>query len=348
MRILFATGQGGGHFGPLVPFARAHAEAGHEVLVAAPHSAGAMVERAGFAFRGVGEANDRTAAWAPVFSGDGPGAPYVIRELFIGLDARAALPGMLELVEEWRPDAIARETTEFASAVAAERFGVPLIDIGIHLEAAIDAGALAALAADALDELGPHALRSARPTLTCAPRSLDTADSDVERFRLPTAPRADGSLIYVSFGSEIRTPAPFREAAEALADVPLPVLMTVGGHVAPGDLGPLPRNVVAQPWVPQDEVMPHAAAMVGHGGSGGTLAALAAGVPVAFLPLFVDGPANAERVAALGAGIVAADASQVVELLEDAAYARAAERIAEEIRGQPPVEHAVDVLSRSG
>ena len=168
MRILFATGQGGGHFGPLVPFARAYERAGHEVMVAAPHSAARMVERAGFAFYGVGEPDGRSAAWAPVFSGDGPGAPFVVRELFVGLDARAALPGMLAAVEDWRPDLIVRETTEFASCVAAERFDLPLIDVGPHLNASIDAnGPLAALAADALDEFGPHALRRPRPVLTC-------------------------------------------------------------------------------------------------------------------------------------------------------------------------------------
>jgi UDP:flavonoid glycosyltransferase YjiC (YdhE family) len=55
MRIIFATGQGGGHFQPLVPFARAAARAGHEVVVAAPGSARGMVERAGFAFHALGE-----------------------------------------------------------------------------------------------------------------------------------------------------------------------------------------------------------------------------------------------------------------------------------------------------
>ena len=37
--------------------------------------------------------------------------------------------------------------------------------------------------------------------------------------------------------------------------------------------------------------------------TGSTLTALAAGVPQAFVPLFVDGPANAARVAELGAGV---------------------------------------------
>ena len=68
MRILFATGQGGGHFGPLVPFARECAGAGHDVLVAAPASARTLVERAGFAFAPLGEPEARDAAWAPVFA----------------------------------------------------------------------------------------------------------------------------------------------------------------------------------------------------------------------------------------------------------------------------------------
>jgi UDP:flavonoid glycosyltransferase YjiC (YdhE family) len=49
--------------------------------------------------------------------------------------------------------------------------------------------------------------------------------------------------------------------------------------------------------------MAHAGAMVGHGGSGSTLMAMAAGVPLAVVPLFVDQPYNARRVAALGAGL---------------------------------------------
>ena len=56
--------------------------------------------------------------------------------------------------------------------------------------------------------------------------------------------------------------------------------------------------------------MPRAAAVVGHGGSGSTLTALAAGVPLALVPLFVDGPENARRVAGAGAAIVVDDATR--------------------------------------
>ena len=125
--------------------------------------------------------------------------------------------------------------------------------------------------------------------------------------------------------------------------------MTIGRHVDPDALGPLPANVRVERWVDQGEVMPHAAAMVGHGGSGGTLAALAAGVPIAFLPQFVDGPANAARVAALGAGIVAdrRGAGRPRAARRSRPTATAAERVADEIRALPPVEDAVELFSRS-
>ena len=74
--------------------------------------------------------------------------------------------------------------------------------------------------------------------------------------------------------------------------------------------------------------------MVGHGGSGSTLAALAAGVPVAFIPLFVDGHDNARRVAAAGAGrLVEGDLAGTVARLDTAA----ARQIADEIAALEPV-----------
>ena len=48
MRVLACTTAGAGHFGPLVPFARACADAGHEVAVAAPESFADQVTAAGF------------------------------------------------------------------------------------------------------------------------------------------------------------------------------------------------------------------------------------------------------------------------------------------------------------
>ena len=136
MRVLFATTRGAGHFGPLAPFGHACARAGHDVLVAGPWSVAALAARAGLPFRAVGEAPREVldAAFAPVWSRSAS-VEHVIRDLFAGLHARTALPGMLAAVEQWRPDVIVRETMEFASAVAADRLGVPQVRVGIHLDA---------------------------------------------------------------------------------------------------------------------------------------------------------------------------------------------------------------------
>ena len=174
----------------------------------------------------------------------------------------------------------------------------------------------------------------------------------MHRFRTDALPPRRPELVYVTFGSEAPAsehfPGVYRRAVEALADLPLPVMLTIGDRRDPAELGPLPPSVTVAPWVSQAEVMPWAAAMVSHGGSGSTLMALAAGVPQAFVPLFVDGPANAQRVAELGAGIVAEDlAADVRALLDDDRYRDAARAVSAEIASLPPIEQAVELIQRS-
>ncbi len=104
----------------------------------------------------------------------------------------------------------------------------------------------------------------------------------------------------------------------------------------------MPANVHVERWVPQAAVMPEAAAMVGHGGSASTLAAMAAGVPLVSVPLYADQPFNAARVAALGAGIaldgVDGLAEAVCAVLGDPLYRDGAARIAREIATHAPVD----------
>ena len=95
----------------------------------------------------------------------------------------------------------------------------------------------------------------------------------------------------------------YRAALDALAELPVRVLVTTGRAAAPGALGPLPPSVRAVRWLPQADVVAHADAIACHGGSGTVQAALAGGVPLAVLPLFADQPHNARRVAAIGAGV---------------------------------------------
>ena len=157
-------------------------------------------------------------------------------------------------------------------------------------------------------------------------------------------------LVYVSYGSV--TPqlshfaAQFRATVAALEQLPARVLFTVGNDVELDALGPVPANVHVERWIPQAAVMPHAAAMVCHGGAGSTRMALAAGVPLVVVPGFADQLRNAERVAALGAGIalgadsVAGLGDAVRRLLDEPSYGAAARRVAAEVAGLPTVDEA--------
>jgi UDP:flavonoid glycosyltransferase YjiC (YdhE family) len=355
VRVLVATTRGAGHLGPLVPFAQACVRAGHDVLVAGPASVASLASRARLRLRPVAAPARAVVdeAFAPVWRGEAS-IEHVVRDLFIGLYARTAMADMLSAVDEWRPDVIVRETMEFASALAGDRHGVPQVRVGVHLASHIDAGGmLEEIAAPALG-VPAERLRDS-PLLTRSPASLNDPAEKVLRFRTDAAPHrpAGGEpLVYVSFGSEAPAsrhfPGVYRRAVDALADLPVRVLVTIGDRRDPAELGPVPASVRVEHWVPQAEVMPRAAVMVSHGGSGSTLAALAGGVPQAFVPLFVDGPSNAARVAEAGAGIVAEDlAADVQTLLNDPRYGRAAAAIADEIRALPPTVAAIDVIQRS-
>jgi UDP:flavonoid glycosyltransferase YjiC (YdhE family) len=379
MRVLITTRRGAGHFGPLVPFAQAFRRAGDGVMVAAPHSAAAMVRGVGLPFWGF---DDPPAEREAVYSSldgltDDQKNAIVLGELFARLDARAALPGVLDACAQWRPHLVLRETCEFAGYLAAERRDIPHARVGIGLGSSEDfisdivTGVLGELRA----ELGLSAdpggeRRHAAPFLTLTPRAMEDPAAPgppgALRFRelnpgtsngLPAWwPGDDRPLVYLTFGSVAPTmelfPSLYQAAIDALADLPVRVLVTVGRDRDPADLGPVPDNVHAERWVPQRQVMPHASAMVCHGGFGTLRLGLTSGVPLVVLPLFADQPHNARRVDQLGAGIalergpdgVSGLAQAVETVVGDASYRTAAGYVAAEVRTLPPVEGAPYVL----
>jgi MGT family glycosyltransferase len=160
-------------------------------------------------------------------------------------------------------------------------------------------------------------------------------------------------LVYITFGS-VAGGMPMAElvygaALAAVADLPARVLVTTGHE---GDLdvfADAPPHVHVERWVPQAQVLEAADVMVCHGGSGSTLGALAAGVPMVVVPLFADQPLNAERVAAVEAGVVVppdpgAIAASIRRVLDDPAFRHGASAVAVELRRLPTVDEAVEVL----
>jgi len=82
------------------------------------------------------------------------------------------------------------------------------------------------------------------------------------------------------------------------------VVVSTGREGDPAVVAGLPGDVRAERWVDTAEVMATVRAVVCHAGAGTTLAALAAGIPIVAVPLFAEQPLNAERIAAVEAGVV--------------------------------------------
>jgi UDP:flavonoid glycosyltransferase YjiC (YdhE family) len=379
MRMLAACSLGGaGHFDPLVPFLRAARRRGDEVLTVGPPALREMVESAGFPFQAGGEPSEEqvaairerlpvaTAAEASVLGN---------RELFGRLATDAMLAGMEDAWRAWVPDLVLRDPAEYASAVLAARTRTPIAQVAISLAEA-EAGSIAA-AAPALEEhrRGLVSELRAQPYLTRFPASIDPSSfADTVRFHAPPETPvslpdwwrgSNAPLIYVTFGTVLGymsiAAETYRMALKAVERMNARVLLTVGRRFDASTLGPVPANVHVKPWIDQARVLDHADLVVCHGGSGTTLAALAAGVPLVMVPLFADQFENSRRIAKARAGRVvdtqiriggarsinaaaAPEISRSIEdVLGDVTYRDRARAVAAEMTATPTVE---EVLAR--
>jgi UDP:flavonoid glycosyltransferase YjiC (YdhE family) len=107
-------------------------------------------------------------------------------------------------------------------------------------------------------------------------------------------------------------------------------------------------------YVPLAEILPHCAAVVGHGGYNTVLAALLEGIPLMLVPLAADNAHTAARCVELGVGLMeAADTAtdervgEIVSiLLTQPEYRRAAAGLAATTMELPTAATAVPVLER--
>ena len=116
---------------------------------------------------------------------------------------------------------------------------------------------------------------------------------------------------------------------------------------------PLPENIHAAVWFPQQQVLQHAALMISHGGFGTVREALYNGVPLVIFPFGVDQPGNAARVSRLGAGLVGniqtvtpkTITTMVDIVLNDPAFRKNALRLSQILQAGNSCEQAVDFIS---
>ncbi|MFD7653154.1 glycosyltransferase [Actinosynnema sp. NPDC059797] len=369
MRVLFTFAGGLGHFQPLVPLATAVAAAGHTVAFAAHPTVLRAIEAAGFTAFAVGEGSaDEVPERRPLLAPDREREDRDLRDGFVRRGAGRSLPRYLELFARWRPHVVVCEEVDFGSVLAAEVLGLPhanaqVIASGAFVRPAVVGQALAELRAEWNLPPDPDlAMLHRRLLISPFPPSFRDPASPLPATAFPIRPpvgpvaRSASPTVYFTLGTVFNTESGdlFSRVLAGLRELPVDVVVTVGRHVDPAELGEQPANVRVARYLPQAEVLPHCDLVVSHGGSGSVIGALAHGLPVVLLPLGADQPHNAEQCVRLGVGreldpITATPGdvrTAVAEVLADPAHRRAAERVREEMLGLPEPARAVPELER--
>jgi hypothetical protein len=353
----------------MAPFVRATLRAGHRALIAGCTPLAAAAEGTGAVFWPVDEPEPgQMASAVQALHGlsHADANTWMISEIFTRLRSGAALPRLCAAIRSFQPDLVVRETSEFGSALAADLYNLPhsRIAIGVNTTEELILRAAAGRVDELRQEWGlpadPHARRLREtPWWTLFPTSLDDPSmptaTGAARYRDPAWARFAAEvgagarpLVYLTFGTEAgKMPAytaVYRQAMRAIENLDADVLITVGRDADPRMLGTPPPHVRVERWVDQATILGRAAAVVCHGGGGSVLGALAAGVPLVVVPLFAeDQHINARRVAAVGAGLVAAPEAEPISsalqsVLTEPAFRVAASGVAAELQHHASVD----------
>jgi MGT family glycosyltransferase len=255
-------------------------------------------------------------------------------------DAIQALPQLIEAYEGDEPDLVLHDIASYPARVLAHRWGVPAVSLSPNLVAweGYEEEVLEPMWAEPkqtergrayyarfhawLEENGitDHPDRFAgRParSLVLIPRALqpnaDRVDESVYTFvgacqgdrsaegdwRRPAGAE---KVALVSLGSAFtRQPDFYRKCVEAFGDLPgWHLVLQIGRHVDPAELGDVPVNVEVRSWVPQLAVLKQADLFVTHAGAGGSQEGMATATPMIAVPQAVDQFGNADMLQALG------------------------------------------------
>jgi len=180
-----------------------------------------------------------------------------------------------------------------------ERFGRWLADCGA---ATTDVDAFSGLPARALAliprAMQPHADQVDTGTVTFVGPCFDARRGEGSWAR----PADAENVLLISLGSAYtRQPEFYRQCLRAYGNLPgWHIVLQIGKHTDPTELGDVPPNVEVHSWVPQRAILARADAFVTHAGMGGCGEGLLAGVPMIAVPQAAEQFINADRLVELG------------------------------------------------
>ena len=383
MRVLFTCLPFLGHVHPLVPLARALADAGHAVAFATGPSLCPLVEANGCRAFPTGF-DPQGRDWFGLFPRlravpPGPERTAWFEGRIFGFMAECATPDLLRVAAGWRPDVIVREPWEYGGCVAAEYLGLPHATAGVG--AFHPADYARSLRAPVLNRLRRAYGLPDDPDLAMLyrylhlalvpPRFQDPAvplPPTAHAVRLPPFDRSGAEglpswvaalparpTVYATLGTVANAiPGVFEAILAGLRDEAVNLIVTVGRNQDPSRFGPQPANVHIARYIPQTLLLPRCDLAVAHAGWNTVVACLHHGVPMVLVPFGADMPENARRGAALGVARTIAPSDLTPEtvraavraVLADPAYRRNAEGLRDAMAALPGMDHAVALLER--
>ena len=207
----------------------------------------------------------------------------------------------------------------------------------------------AAAAFDAAPEQGWDNVRHVGPVLEDEKLAVPTP--------LPWAADDLTPLVLISFstGFEQRAPDKFQRSLDALSDLPVHVVATTGGIVAPDELR-APANACVLSYAAHDPILQQAALVVTHGGHGTAMRSLRHGVPMIVMPgLAHDQPCIAETIQEWGVGRALPGDAEVgairtagQDILSNASYRKRAQARAAALRRVDGATAGADEIEELG
>jgi UDP:flavonoid glycosyltransferase YjiC (YdhE family) len=368
VRIVSVLPHAGGNVPPTLAILRVLASRGHELEVLGHPQLADRVTEAGLAFTPFRHARRWSAAV------DDPGVRSMLGWLTLAsdrgigrdlTDAVAGSPADLLLIDCMVPGALP------AARAASRRSGAALAVL-LHTFSGYWADQWSATAPLGawLRLTGTHPARGARPDAALLTTLVEFDPPDrrlpypADRIRqtgpivdpLPAVAGDDADTVLVSL-STISYPGQLgrlRRIVEALGELPVRAVVTTGPAIDPG-LVTGGSNVDVRGFVSHAELMPRARLLVGHGGHGTTMTALAAGVPVLVAPMssYADHHRIAAAVSDSGAGgSIDPDApveewrARIADLIADASSRERAREVGALVRAARGAEVAADELER--
>lgn len=368
MRVLMLTQPAVGDVFPTVPLAWALRAAGHDVLYAGGGGVG-EVAKAGLPFVDVAPGFDFPRLFrdhAREAGVDGQATVYgdVVDDESVAdtaaLFGKVSAPvadGVVDLARWWRPDVVVTTELQGSGVLVGSLLGVPVVQLGHMLVVVPGMGdRLRHAMAPTYARHGADARPPAQASIQTLPPSLGDGDPDrwlmryvpyngsfAEVGSLPAwlARTPDLPRVCVTLGTILPMLGGLAGLAplmDEVASLDYEFVLVLGNADA-SVLGPRPANVQVEGWVPLHVVLPSCAAIVHHGGSGTTAAALDAGVPQVVVPHGADQPYNAHLVAKRGLGtsvdISRLDGPTIAAVVNSAATRQAATAVQQEVHSMP-------------